>query len=483
MIRFVHTHSTARLVGVSALLAIVAGLTGNMAQARGGGGGGGHMGGGGHSGGHGGGHYGGGIGHYGGTGHYGYHGSAGFGRIPGSISYHSASWSPHAYWHNWNRCSGLWGGWARPWHWSNWYWGWSGIYSPLYLGSLTSGYTMGAMPNPAIGPDLYLNESDATPAEDETPSSPPRHYRYSPDQAEVLVNLASPTGTTPNKDTAHTPVRDVVSALRLGPDADITSDGKVVIYLTPDAYLLLTPKATQFIDQESGAPLLSLHPDAFLNWQVAWEIKRQLLIAQMQLHNQEANADPSNEDKTALQRAQDKVDLLTRAAAGLGTSVADSPPATSPPPVPHSVEILSSIWLTPHGKFVALKLYDDSLIYMDQENSYSDEGKTKLAMVYPTTVKIVLAEYVTGLINDAGKMREALTDAKFATEDRIMALREEADMQFAVDAADAARAAEQKKNIKLAITKMEAELKSIDQQLQSMPAEVSAANKLVSAWR
>jgi hypothetical protein len=513
--------SVSRAVRITSALASLASLlvVSGPVCAHGGGGGGG--GGGGHGGG-GGGHFGGGGGHFGGGGFSGGHAGAGFSSghagagnfgfggmghnfgattplgarslnsIPG-FSNRSAGLSPQSYWYLWNQNAGLWGSFARPWNWSNWSSNWAGFGMPTYMGSMALGtpYYNGVMPGLSSSygvaggyPDLGLNEAMSAEPDQDAPQSPPRHYKLQADKVDVCLNVSAaaasllpppPAGSaTPSASPA--PV-DLASALRLGPDADITTDGRVIVYLTDDAYLLLTPKATQVIDQADGAPFVSLKPDPFLNWRIAWEIKRQSLLAQLALHNAQVDPAVAKPDSPAQKNAQAKVDLLAKAAASFGvTDDAAAPPKPSDPPMAKSTEVISSVWLVPRGEFIVLSLYDGSSVYMDAHNLYSDEGKTKLSAPYPVKLKSVITAYVSGLVADAGRMHDALNQAKQSMEDKIFALRDEADL-----IADSDR--ERTKKARQVADTLQKRVDSIDKELRAMPSEVSDATKLLTAWQ
>lgn len=473
--------NTFKVLGISAVV-VLAGclIVPDAAFARGGGGGGFHGGGrGGHSG-------------YGGYGH-GHSGFYGSGRYTGAFGHHSYAWGTRPYWHNWNQNWGAWGGWARPWHWSNWYLG-SGWGMPTYLGGAalsTAPYVYGADAGRLNADEVMSQLSD-----EDGILPPPRHYRYQPDYVNVYSNAVSPPVQVPLQ-----PPKEEAAAFQLGPDADIIGGGRVAIYLTDSTYLLLTPKGTQVMDQETGMPILSLHTDPFLIWQIQSEIKRQSLLIQLALQSQQSESvvpqstslyDHKQDDDNRSQKMQAAIDLLNQTATSLGELPQGPPPPASQPPVPKATEILSSVWLCPHGKYIVVKLQDDSLAYMDGTKLYSDEGKTKLAMPYPAKFRSAVMAYLDSLVKDASKTSEGLVQAKEDAENQIFSLQQKLELQSLQSASTAIQSAdslavsatpETRKHLQQDLDRTKKHLEFIKTQLEKMPEEVSAAKKLLAEWQ
>jgi len=507
-----------RFIQCLTLSALLLNLSANIACAHGGGGGGFGHGGGGMAGGFG-----------GGFGHGGFAGGGGFGRGLGMYGGHVLA--PQPYWNHWNQSMGNWGAWARPVHWNTWYSSWAGWgYLGGGIGPITAApmvfnsanmvlpqYLREPLPEKVSVAEVYAQLVNA-----DGRLPPPREYNYQPDNYLNVISEEAPPHTVAQRASsvaqhsasasvtqqaaaeAQQAAADaqqsvsVASEFRLGPDADILPSGKIAIFLTNRAYLMLTPKMTQVIDQETGLPILSLATDPFMLWHVQVEIKRQMQLLQKlvdaqasQTTSEAANTDEQIQQK--VQKIKDTIDLLGQASKNLGEAQKEDPrESASETPVPGAIEILASVWLSPSGKYAILKLPDGKLAYMDGSNLYSDEGETKLSIPYPEPFKNAVESYLSGLIAESDKMiRDLFSDWQYtqalknSLKGKLKQQRNEANVDPAkstTSVADAQAASDRVKRLEADITRTQKRLESINLQFDEIPKEVSASRKLLRIW-
>ncbi len=62
--------------------------------------------------------------------------------------------------------------------------------------------------------------------------------------------------------------------------------------------------------------------------------------------------------------------------------------------------IASDVWLTDDGKYLAVQLSSDQLVYLDGRGWYSDQGSTAIMEPYPTQVEAALHSYLSAVVKD-----------------------------------------------------------------------------------
>lgn len=247
--------------------------------------------------------------------------------------------------------------------------------------------TNGGYRNPGVGRGVSVDEVGT--------AYPARRYRYSSGFYGRRGYSRYRSGTPP----AAAPTEDQ-TAYRLTPETDILSDGKVVVLLADDTYLLLEPDVSTVIDGATGAPLLFLTSEPAQIWRAAKEIDRQRLGLRRSADGKQAWLDwldwlefapwRSNDDQRELETMKSMADRLEAARATLG-AVPDNPPSLPAPPVPGAFELFSGAWLLPDGSALALRL-PDGLAFMDGKGWYRDAARTQaLAEPYPAAFKAVVA--------------------------------------------------------------------------------------------
>jgi len=446
----------------------------------------------------------------------------------GMYGRHLTVWSPQPYWYQWNQSWGSWGAWARPYHWNSWYSGWAGWGSPWLSPGLAFPmyFNSANMPSPLnlnAGElkNVNVNEVSAQILNESGSFPPPRHYHYREDLVDNFVvplpiknsqSTSSPpagfVGTegeaaqtkvmTPSV-TPRSAVEDFTSAIQLGPDADILEDGKVAIYLTENAFMLVNNRGSQIVDQESGRPILSLYTDPSLLWQIQAEVKRQsnllqfLVRALKQSVSEESNATASQkeEDFRRAKKLQGLLNLLNKSAMNLGEINIESRPSPQQPPIAGAIEILSSVWMLPRSKFIVMRLQDSSLAYMDNSSLYSDKGKTKLALPYPASFKAAVEAYLQTLVRDADTTRKGLEHDQLAAQSLKSSFKTELKVMspggsppsLSLQNTKGLTAIDETQRLQIALERTTKRLDAINKQLDEMPKELNAAKLLLKSWQ
>jgi hypothetical protein len=183
---------------------------------------------------------------------------------------------------------------------------------------------------------------------------------------------------------------------------------------------------------------------------------------------------------------------LGQASKNLGEVQKEDPrEAANEAPVPGAIEILASVWLSPHGKYAILKLSDGKLAYMDGSSLYSDEGKTKLSIPYPEPFKKAIESYLSGLIAESDKMiRDLFSDWQYtqalknSLKSKLKQKRKDADADLVNSATivGAQASSDTVKRLEADITRTQKRLESINLQFDEIPKEVSASRKLLRLW-
>jgi hypothetical protein len=254
----------------------------------------------------------------------------------------------------------------------------------------------------------------------------------------------------------------------------------------------------QVIDQQSGAPVMSLYGDPTLSWQIANEIQRQSAGLNSALQSRESSQSWSgntgfgqdqNQSNQEIQNIQSSINLLNLAAQNLGNVPPEKPPMT-PPPVPGAFQVFTDVWMTSDGQWLVLRRADGSIAYMNGKGWYSDQGQTKLAQPYPAKFKAVVAGYLNKLNQEAASTRQALLQDQQEGNQRLQMLQQNLQQfqtnpvtaQYNPTAAVDSNVPRPEANRRLnnQIRNTQRRLAAIQNQLNLLPQETAAATKLLS---
>lgn len=344
-------------------------------------------------------------------------GDRGFDRGFGNRGWGNRAWWGHyGQWHHW----GHWGywGWARP----GYSWAYTPWWGPAY--PLGTGF-------------VNLNFGNGQAVDEQGNNYPARTYGLAADVTDTGIPVQS------------TVAQKMTGDYRLNSGADILANGDVAIPLTDTSYMLLTSQATNVVDQASGQTIVALYNDPALTQQTAMEIRRQRRSLQRAIKKKESSQSQSDSMSFQSGNQQDQasdnqgpasqqeidnlkstVALLNKSLHALGQPLTlpaagggqgDETPhqgqgqsereqlCATPPPVPGAVELMSSVWMLPDGKFLVLKLADGSLAYMNNKGWYSDQGVTPLKHAYPSKFKPVAQAFLNKMIKDSDAEKASLT--------------------------------------------------------------------------
>ena len=382
------------------------------------------------------------------------------------------------YGHWGHRWGGAWGGWARPgWGWGGWGWGGWGV--PVYAGG--PGFL-----------NVNVGSNSGQAVDEEGSQYPARNYNYQ----NTYVNNYNWGNDNQQDSIPGGPggqMQNAQADYRLGDDADILPDGQVAVRLTDQSYLLVTGNGTQVVDQQSGMPMVSLATDPYMSYHIASEIKRQSLGLQSAGQAKQSaagmggqlgfNDQDRNDASAEVGNINDSVALLSKAAVNFPPP--DAPPPQVQPPVEGAMELFNSAWMTPDGNFLALKRADGSVIYMDGQGWYSDQGKTKLKAPYPQKFKAVVVSYLSTLVKESDATKNSLLQDQAEGQSRLQMLNERlsqantAPGSFDINGQQFGQG-ESTRRLNNAIKRTQRRLDGINNQLNELPVEVAAANKLLA---
>jgi hypothetical protein len=252
----------------------------------------------------------------------------------------------------------------------------------------------------------------------------------------------------------------------------------------------------EVIDQQTGAPIMSLYSDPTLTWQIANEIKRQSAGLESSLQSAQSAQNWSgnagfgqNQNNQEAANIQSSINLLNLAAQSLGNVPPMRPPMT-PPPVPGAFQVFTGVWMTGDGQWLVLKRPDGSLAYMNGKGWYADQGHTKLAQPYPAQFKSVVASYLNKLDQESASTRQALMQDQQEGSQRLQMLQQNLQQfqtnpvtaQYNPTAAVDSSVPPQEANRRLnnQIRKTERRLAAIQNQLNLLPQETAAATKMLA---
>jgi spermidine synthase len=321
-----------------------------------------------------------------------------------------------------------------------------------------------------------------------------RYYPYSYGRSGYLWHRSH----THSTDTAS----EDESAYRLTPETDILNDGKVVVALNDTAYLLIASDLVSVIDMKSGEPILFLQRDPALAWRAAKEIERQQRGLDQTLRAKQAwitwagwmSFGPGFEDdRLEMANVQAMVERLGAARQSLG-AVSENVPNLPTPPVAGSFEVFTGVWLLLDGSGLALQL-PDGLAFMDASGLYRDQQRTQpLDEPYPQDFKAFIVSYLQQEIKDRDATLARL-NTEFTTESADLLLLQSDEKEY-----NAIRATSPESeiveygtsNITLGdalrltaadIARVQQRLALLQAQINSLPGELAAAERLVIGFK
>lgn len=442
---------------------------------------------------------------------------------------HFGHWGGYNHWGN--RWGGYgyrhWGGWARPWH--TWYGGgWGGWGVPFY----------------AAGPGyVNVNYNGGETIDEQGSVAPARSYNYQNtvnnyswgngngnNAGDANAGNASETGSTSDKssvasddddtDDSAMALTKTDSDYRLGPDTDILPDGKVAVYLTDKAYMLVSPQGTLVIDQDTGNPIMSLQSDPSLVWHIASEIKRQASGLQSASQSRQSSLDWSGktgfskeegEQNSEQEDGQKEVRNINTAVSLLskaGEAFQDIPAAPPQPiaaPLEGALEVFAGTWMTADGRYLILQKPDGSLIYMTNDELLKDAGKSKLNLPYPVKFKQVVVAYLQQLVQESDAERSSLQQNEEDAQTRLTQLQQMSQNMGSGGEHDKDRDSisgdidsgsgtknggdskadpeESQRRLQQAIKRTQKRLTNIRNELQQIPQETATAKKILTAFQ
>jgi hypothetical protein len=413
------------------------------------------------------------------------------------------------HWNDWGGHWGHWGGWARPWHrwWGGGWGGWVG-WAPW------AGWGLPV----ASGVNVNVNSVD-----EQGNQYPLRTYSNNPAYVSYYGTGTLPSAVSAGEApaTAAAPASDK-GIYRLGPDTDVLPDGRVSMQLTNGAYLAVGSSGTTVIDQTNGAPLMALYSDPSLQWHLNNELGRQQKRLESSIQSKQGAMDSS--DSLGFQKMSDqsqndvaymkKMDGLLGTAQQKFTNMPEHAPPPEKAPVEGALEVFTSVWMTPDGKWLLVKRADGSVAYMDGKGWYSDEGKTKLDAPYPEKFKTVVTAYLTNLTKEASSATASINQDKQEATQKMQKLQQDMqnllppehavavtptsktapkappspgsiptavtgsqDVQFGPETV---KQPEALRRTKLAIRRAQHRLDFLNKELESIPAESAAATKMLT---
>jgi len=409
------------------------------------------------------------------AGHAAYHGGD-RGHDRGERSYGNRGRGYGGYRGYWGHHWGTWG-WSRPWH--SYYWG-GGYVPPVYYG--TNNWT-----TVSPGPNEYTDETGS--------AYPVRSYTCS---SALVQNYGTISPAKVAAAQSSHPL-NLRAAYRLSDGADVLPNGRVVVPLSEQSYLLVGPHNTHVIDQATGANIATIATDPALLYQTDTEIRRQAHRLTNELKEQTGSssqaipaavANSDNSTPATTTRLKAHVDRLHTALQIIGP-VPQPVKGGSPPLIPGGVEAFAGTWMTPDGKYLAMKRPDGRIAYMDGHAWYSDKGKTKLTEPYPTKLKNVATTFLSKMVRDSDSTKNMLLQDKNEGQSHLdMLNRELNDYQTATGQPDDSVAygsrqmprSEAIRLTDLAIKRTTNKLNELQTNLDALPNETSVAQKMLTTF-
>ena len=137
--------------------------------------------------------------------------------------------------------------------------------------------------------------------------------------------------------------------------------------------------------------------------------------------------------------------------------------------------------MLPSGEFLVVRVEDGSFVYLDGKGTYKDNRKTPLKKAYPGKFELIVFNYLKKLVDQAPKATSDLKDDIDDTQWALEKLKEELEEEYNADGGHTAGDAlpESQARLNQAIVKSEHSFAAMSNQVNSMPAEVAAAKKLL----
>jgi hypothetical protein len=230
---------------------------------------------------------------------------------------------------------------------------------------------------------------------------PARRFRI---EASYLNGLNNNERTDAANELANTKQAiDCYAAYRLGPGADILPTGHIALQLTNGAYLLLTQQAMHLIDHASGSATITLGHDRNVVSTLSEELNRQ--------HDEMA---PDSLTLNYLTAARSLIDNIQMGHA-----------ADNKPELDDQTDLFPSTWIAANGKYLAIKLLGDNVVYLDGRGWYKDKGITPLSETYPIQANAHFISYLGKIIREGESTQNALLRDKRECETHIAMLSQE----------------------------------------------------------
>jgi spermidine synthase len=290
------------------------------------------------------------------------------------------------------------------------------------------------------------------------------------------------------------------AAYRLTPDTDILPDGRVVIALNDDAYLMVGSQVSVLMDQQTRQPLVTLDREPLQVWRTVKEVERQRDGLRQSAEAKQAwiawmswlqFAPWHADDQRELVNLQTMAWRLEQARVILG-SVAENPPPAPAPPVANAVEAFSGVWLLPDGSGLALRL-PDGVAYLDGRGWYRDQARTQpLGQPYPTAFRAFMLDFLGQQVRERDASRARLDDElKLAQQDLAELMTDKAEYdEIARTESPAALVEYGAKEIPLqeaqrltnaAVAQAQQRIVQLQAQQSRLPAELALAERVIAS--
>lgn len=200
---------------------------------------------------------------------------------------------------------------------------------------------------------------------------PVRRYRI---QASVLTDSKGAVASA----------QESPAVYRLGPGADILASGHVVLPVTDQAYLLITPQAMHVVDRQSGRSVMALANETSLTNLLTGELAEQIKY----------------------QSVGTKAAAMYLAAAHDLIQTVEGKEEQATPVIPGGQEIFPSVWISSDGERVAFNRVGSGITYLNSDVSVASTG-SDLAMF-----KSIVTSYLSKQVRDAESTNNKLLKDK-----------------------------------------------------------------------
>lgn len=195
-------------------------------------------------------------------------------------------------------------------------------------------------------------------------------------------------GILPDSKLSATSAGECSAVYRLGPGADILASGHMVLPVTDQAYLLITPEAMHVVDRQSGRSVMALANETSLTDLLRGELAEQI-------EHQSVGA------KTAA--------MYLAAAHDLVQTVEINREDQAPPIIPGGQEIFPNVWISSDGERVAFNRVGSGVTYLNRDDSTASTGSNANDL---TTFKAVVTSYLAKQVRDAESTNNKLLKDK-----------------------------------------------------------------------